>query len=520
MRFCCIAAFAGLLFFVPQKSMAQTISYVKKSTVKIEQLVGDYDRQRKAATTNLTDTRYQLEKTDLGVPFSHNGKTFVLFGDVGSVARDPIAYSTDTNPGDGFKLDFVASSNGHWKAINIPGITMGGYQVPLDGVSWKNIMYIYFCTDYDNTVGFSTRSIIAKSLDDGNTFTKLYDVSVSKFINLAAVKSKTGFGFPETAGRDVQLMFGSGKYRASNVYLSYQLADNIGVKQIKYFKGLVGGVPQWGTNEAGAVALFSQPCVGELSVSYNAFIKKWIMLYNCDNPRGINCRTADNAWGPWSAPLVIFEPWGDGGYCNFMHADWRTIVCDTVQDLNKNNEWGGEYGPYQFEDFAIGDSTQTTIYYTLSTWNPYTSILMKSKLKRTNIPQFEMVDVEASENKEGICSFTWESRNPEQIKLYIVEASNDGSAFEEMTDLNAAISQGHAQYYSTSIINNKKYQYFRIKAIDKDNNVFYSVPVLLSKKIISDNAAISFAPNPVNDYLKIFFSNNSTGRFSIEVKSL
>ena len=46
------------------------------------------------------------------------------------------------------------------------------------------------------------------------------------------------------------------------------------------------------------------------------------------------------------------------------------------------------------------------------------------------------------------------------------------------------------------------------------------MPVIPGKKIISNNTGISFAPNPINNYLKILFSNNTTGRFSIEIKSL
>lgn len=385
-----------ILFFAAIKLSAQTVTYQKGSTVKIEQLIGDYDKERKTATNNLTNKKYKLLKTDLGVPFSHNGKTFVLFGDVpASANKDPMAYSTDTNPADGFSLSFITGTTNKWAPIIIPGIKTAAYEVPTEGVSWNNTMYIYFATDYKASAGFSTRNIIAKSLDDGKTFTYMYDVSTGKFINISVVKSKTGNGFPETEGRDVQLMFGSGTYRKSNVYLAYQLADSIGKKSMKYFKGMNNGIPQWSTSETDAVALFNQPQVGELSVSYNSFIKKWIMLYNAGTPRGINCRVADNPWGPWEAPLVIFDPWVDGGYCHFMHVDWNFTKCDSVYDTNKQYVWGGEYGPYQFEDFATGDSTQTTIYYTMSTWNPYTSILMKSTLRKVNGALYSM------DNKEG-----------------------------------------------------------------------------------------------------------------------
>lgn len=371
----------SLLLAAAQNSLAQKVSYVPNSTVKIEQLIGDTDKQRKTSTNNLTYTRYNLNATDLGVPFMHKGKTFVLFGDVWPTDRDPIAYSTDENPDDGLSLDFLTDNSGTWAPIDIPGISQGSFEVPVEGVSWNNIMYVYAATDYNSSEGFSTKSILARSTDDGKTFTKLYDVSSSKFINISVVKFKTCPNFPIIGERRLQCMFGSGKYRQSDVYFAYQFASDIETNKIKYFSGMKNGRPQFSNNEDSAIALFDQPCVGELSVSYNKFIKKWIMLYNCDNPRGINCRTAKYPWGPWSKPIVIFDPWSDNGYCNFIHTDWNFTVCDSVHDSGREYVWGGEYGPYQFEDFATGNDTETTIYYTLSTWNPYTVVLMKSTLK-------------------------------------------------------------------------------------------------------------------------------------------
>ncbi|MEX2335877.1 MAG: DUF4185 domain-containing protein [Fulvivirga sp.] len=224
-------------------------------------------------------------------------------------------------------------------------------------------------------------TVLAKSSDDGHTFQKLYDFSNLKFINVSLVKAKSTADYPEPVATDIQVMLGSGQYRKSDVYLAYQRGDQIEEKKINYFKGLVEEKPIWTLNESEAVPLFSQPCVGELSVSYNEFIKKWILLYNCGNPRGINCRLADNPWGLWSEPFVIFEPWEDNGYCNFIHTNWDFRNCDFVHDQGRAYEWGGEYGPYQFDKLAQGNEDETTIYYTLSTWNPYTVVLMKSKLR-------------------------------------------------------------------------------------------------------------------------------------------
>ena len=108
------------------------------------------------------------------------------------------------------------------------------------------------------------------------------------------------------------------------------------------------------------------------------------MLYNCDNPRGVKLRTADQPWGPWSDFQNLFEPWIDNGYCNFIHVNWNNSNCDNVHDPGREYEWGGEYGPYQFEKLATGNDTSTTIYYTMSTWNPYTVVLMKSKLVKSS----------------------------------------------------------------------------------------------------------------------------------------
>jgi hypothetical protein len=93
---------------------------------------------------------------------------------------------------------------------------------------------------------------------------------------------------------------------------------------------------------------------------------------------------ADHPWGPWSEPFTIFEPWRDGGYCHFMHTNWEHQNCDNVHDEGREYAWGGEYGPYQFDQMATGGNGETTIYYTMSTWNPYTVVLMKSTLRDLN----------------------------------------------------------------------------------------------------------------------------------------
>lgn len=369
------------------------VIYVTGSTKKIEQLVGDWDNQLNKPTRNQTNSKYGVSATDLGVPFEHKGKTYIAFGDIPPTTydRDPLAFTEDTDPSDGLSLSFVTKPDGKHKPIDIPGVSMIGFDVPMEGVSWNDVMYIYATTDH------MTRSVVAKSTDDGNTFTKLYDLSNSRFVNVSLTKTKSTDDYTEPVGTDIQVMFGSGLYRQSDVFLAYQLADQIEQKKLKYLKGMSNGKPVWTTSESESMALFNQPCVGELSISYNKFIRKWILLFNCGSPRGINCRTADYPWGPWSDPFVIFDPALDNGYCYFMHANWNVRICDHVNDPGREYEWGGEYGPYQFEEMAKGNNTSTTIYYTLSTWNPYTVVLMESKLQLTGNPSTVIEDLMADE---------------------------------------------------------------------------------------------------------------------------
>lgn len=362
---------------------------------KISQLIGDYDREQKESTQNRTFSRYELQATDLGVPFTYHNRTYILFGDTwGTVGnnRDAIAYTTDTDPEDGISLTFIHDDDNIYKPITIPGISQGAFEVPAEGVAIRNKMYIYHTTDHSDQVVMG-RSVMARSDDEGKTFEKKYTLSTRHFINVSIVKasSSTWKLSPEGETEEEALvMFGSGTYRASDVYLAWQPVSSIEQPEsIRYFSGMNDNDKAlWSSKEMNAVPLFEQPCVGELSVSYNTFIDRWIMLYNCGDPRGINMRTARFPWGPWTKPQVIFEPWGDGGYCHFMHTSWQFQQCDSVMDARREDEWGGEYGPYQFEDFATGDSTaanpSTTIYFTMSTWNPYTVVLMKAKLANQN----------------------------------------------------------------------------------------------------------------------------------------
>jgi hypothetical protein len=362
---------------------------ISAHATKITQLTGDFDEEIKRPTQSMTESRYKLVATDLGVPFLHKNRIFMLFGDThGARGGDAIAYTSNMDLEDGLRLDFVHDASGVYQPVIIPGISQGDFEVPMEGVSIRERMYVYHTTDH--TIGpqgdMMGRSVLAVSDDDGQSFTYLYELSRKYFVNVSVVQSDVAAwpGLPASQGAGL-VMFGSGSYRQSNVYLAFQPEAQINTSaSLQYWAGLDGlGQPIWSAQEGASKPLFNQPCVGEFSVSYNRFIHKWIMLYNCDMPklRGINLRTADRPWGPWSEPQLIFRPWEDNGYCHFIHTSFSFRKCDNVQAPGLENVWGGEYGPYQFKDLAVGDDSSTTIYFTMSTWNPYAVMLMKASLR-------------------------------------------------------------------------------------------------------------------------------------------
>jgi hypothetical protein len=389
-----LGAHSGSIRIVPGPVTSDVV--VESRGEKICQLVGDYDRERREPTLNLTNQRYGIYSIDLGVPFTHQGLTYVLFGETWTVENpDAIAYSSDDNPEDGLEFDFIQGDDGRFKPVEIPGVSLGTFEVLLEGVSLNDHIYIYASTDnykYGQGRGYEMgRSVLAFSDDDGQTFTYLYDVSIlpdGHFINVSIVEVDLAdwSGFPDSSGTGL-VIFGSGKYRLSDVALAYQPASQIEDRNyLRYFAGLDNtGAPRWSEDEQQSVMLFHQPVVGELSVTYNPYIRKWIMLYNsccATETRGINLRTADESWGPWSDVKVVFNPYDDGGYCHFMHTSWTTSVCDSIHDPGRHNESGGEYGPYQYENLATGNDSMTTVYFNMSTWNPYTVVLMKTTLKK------------------------------------------------------------------------------------------------------------------------------------------
>jgi hypothetical protein len=384
---------------------------------KIVQLTGEFDREgwngegTPPLAFNQTESRYGIRGCDLGASFEHLGRIFFLFGDTVRVSDSPwrmnydsIAFTTDPSADSGLHLTFYKQP----PLVN--DIDQLEFNVPLDGLSWNDSMYVFFSTDA-YPIGASDvfhpvkyelmgRSVMARSDNDGYDYRLIREFSRRKFVNVSVEAETLGVDAAAalnlSPGTQVVWVWGSGRYRASAMYVAYFL-----VKELENFGGLrfYAGGNSWSGNEAEAVPLFPTQDVGELSVRWNPVLHSYLAFFNSNNPRGILMHSAPTPWGPWSdAPVMIFDAFAlqdpndlcsGAGYGRFMHMDWHVRRCDQVQDdVFERGQWrdyepGGEYGPYQITRFTrpVGeDSAQ--IFFTMSSWNPYQSHLMTTIVPR------------------------------------------------------------------------------------------------------------------------------------------
>jgi len=362
--------------------------------------------------------------------------------DLRPINSDSIAWipaNADPEQSEQMRLTFITADDGKYlpPAVKISEnpnkyIDLKDYEVPLNGFSANGEMYVFFSTDHykaqvpcgDNLIEVDSmgRSVLARLKDLQKTdgmFTYLYDAScrpgvacqqpaVGKFINIASVVAqddKFHDLLQEMNMGEGVLLWGSGEFHESNPYLAFVPLDKIEDRSAWKFAIPDGnGNVSWSNNESDAKELFDQPCgchcqIGELGVTPVHYLDKngnkkvkWLMLYNHADPGGlgqgnrIHYRVADKPWGPWGVEsYILFDPAYDLGYCHFMHvSEDDKNNCDPVADdipVGPPTRWGITYGPYPVSSFTKTDATTATIYWTMSTFNPYQVMLMKSTLR-------------------------------------------------------------------------------------------------------------------------------------------
>jgi hypothetical protein len=367
------------------------IRFEAGSTVKLEQLLGEEDKEKHQPTLSLTETRYGIRGTDLGSSFEHNGRAYFLFGDtVGRLdhALDTIATTDAIDPEQGVRLDFLMAGR-DYLTIQPPGISMGAFEVPVSGVSLGGQMYVVLSTNHSPDRG-TDRSVLTRFTLPA-TFQPLRTISqlpAGHFVKMS-LRAQPGpiTGMP--SGGPFVLVWGTGVYRQSDAYLSVvPVAQFETGKGTMYFAGMdAAGAPSWSGSESEAKPVVQNGTLGDLSVTWCKDLGLWLMTYDRRTPtRGIAFSYARTPWGPWSAPQILFSAANDG-IGKFIHnpdggaPDGLAGPVIGKGQMNPDAVRGGAYAPYMVERWTKLKGSELSVYYVLSTWNPYVVVLIRSRLQ-------------------------------------------------------------------------------------------------------------------------------------------
>ena len=342
--------------------------------------------------------------------------------------REPVV-AADGCPVIRFYTNPTRAADEHvFKPLVISGLagdeSQGTFRVPTGSVLHNDRLYVFFTTkqqDARPVDAFVLQSVLARSdqspaaWSDTSppSFTKLYTVSshdaVADPANPPAVAGGAGkfmfmpamvMSIPQLAAaglmpslptelrgaRDVVFVWGS-SWRAlrSNVYLAALAADDLEDGTGAWF--YYSGNGRWSRQERDAASLLATDDSSLHAVEWNEALGRFVMM------RGQNGRIVAQfsaaPWGPWSDPIVVFsiaDPWWN----RLMHRPGEDSIVQSVEPIYSRDgtratlpdeERGIAYNPNVLRRFTRNDDGSVTLYYTLSTWNPYQVFLMSSTFR-------------------------------------------------------------------------------------------------------------------------------------------
>ncbi len=262
-----------------------------------------------------------------------------------------------------------------WAPSSITLIPTAGVSVPTEvtkDTPFGTIQYVSFMsvTKWGQAGRWTTNySAVAYSTDNGENF-KVAPESVRynsflsgnrNFQQSAYVKGDDGYVY----------VYGTPNGRQGAAYLARVSEENIlDVSEYEYYKKAstgwfgsstparwVKGSPSSASaiiGKSGGLLGFTKPgyTVSEMSVQYNEYLKKYVVLYG-DQANRIVMRTADTPEGVWSDATVLM-----------------------------NQQTGGIYAPMLHPWSPATQGTGSELYWNLSLWSEYNIMLMKTDLSK------------------------------------------------------------------------------------------------------------------------------------------
>ncbi len=256
-----------------------------------------------------TDARWNITGTDLGLSFEHNGKTYLVFGDTwgrgggeGPDWRSNTMAIIEPDPNHGYILtDVISDENGEAKELlsSLKSSKREYTVIPTAGVAVGERMYLHYLSVNDwkkKWWGYKepvpNGSGLAYSDDQGQTWIKDEKATWtgnSPFTQAAMV-----------AHGDYVYMFGTptGRFGAAKLM---RVPSNVLLEPEHYEYWSDGA---WSPELDHATNVVPAP-VGELSVRWNPYHQRWLMMYKNEVTHDIVVRTAKQLTGPWDDERVV-----------------------------------------------------------------------------------------------------------------------------------------------------------------------------------------------------------------------
>ena len=465
---------------------APVLTWLTNSSVKLEQLTGDVDWADLAMgitnfTASQTMSRFHILGQGLGYSFEDKGKLIFLFGDTISEnttnwnyhAADPLAWSTNTDGETPLLLNFFTNTpylySGNTPIFVQPdGIKMGPDDVPNAGISLSNGIFLVCNTGSDtantNIPPQTNDYSVLVTFDETNLWLST-NTYTAKFFTTNRTVSALNTNLPPTSplqghfinvsmrefGTNV-VMFGTGEYRSGDIFLCMiPTATFVSGAGTLFFAGLTNGEPAWSSVESNCVAVVQDNptngppwpndhgTVGNVSVIFSTNLNLWLMTYDggrsADSPArhttGVYFSYASQPWGPWSTPQLIFNKLRDSGSGVFIYnANNHTGPAGPTIGSNNNptNTDGGDFAPILIERFTRITNSTLFIYYTMSTWNPYCVVKMRSAF--AIVPSIGPSSLVYNKNK---FSFSWNA--PTNSNYQVAYSSNLLSGWATFTNI-------------------------------------------------------------------------------------
>lgn len=307
---------------------------------------------------NQTETNWGWGSGDLGSMFYLDGAVYMCFGDTyqfenqrGNWYRNSMAKITDLESyKTGLKFDWMRKTSATCDHGLVGGRTGGddqsiiatsGIGINQNGVNtlYMHLMYIRKWVSY-GTHWEINGSTWAYSTDDGASW-KVQECMFEGDTNFAQIAC-------HQIGDEVYI-WGAGITGTSSVKLAKVPASEIlNIDAYRYFTGTdANGEPMWSENEDDAVAVIDS-LNREFSVAYNPGLDCYLMTTLDNVNQQMILRDAENPWGPWSKPVLLF--------------DESYVEHEDPVDHHF-------YGCYM--NSAFMDNGGKTVYMTLNKWVPY-----------------------------------------------------------------------------------------------------------------------------------------------------